>query len=502
MAERARAVALAAATGLLVAAPWLEFSLYPLAWFAFVPLLLALPGARTSCDAAVLGAVAGLCANVPAFRWLIHTIDVFGGFPLPIAVFFYACLSMYSSGQFVLFSLVVRYLGPIPGALAAPCVWVALELLYPNLFPWRMANSQLEAPIMMQVGDLTGPYGLSFAIVWFAAALASCRRRGEWLPLAASLGLILAIAGYGAWRWPVVEAEIARSPALRVGLVQGNVGIREKGNAAYFDINIEKYRALSSALQSDVDVLIWPETVSHDWISHRAVMLEPDQHPFPELDRFLLFGGLGYHYGALDQPERYNSAFLVDRQGRILGRYDKQILLPFGEYLPFASLIPGLQSLSPNTGAFTAGTEARTLDLPGGASFAPLVCYEDVPSAIAREMTQLGANVLMTIFNDAWFGDSMAPYQHEAIAVWRAIENRRYFVRVGNAGDTGVVDPLGRIVDRLALFEVGTLQQEIRLLSTKTFYTRFGDVAAWVVVAVVFLALCRKRFLGSSQQFE
>jgi apolipoprotein N-acyltransferase len=145
--------------------------------------------------------------------------------------------------------------------------------------------------------------------------------------------------------------------------------------------------------------------------------------------------------------------------------------------------------LSPQTGEFTSGEELTTLDVPGRVRFAPLICYEDVPAEIARRMAQRGAQALLTIFNDAWFGDSMAPYQHEAIALWRAIENRRYFVRVGNAGATGTIDPLGHVVERLGLFTAESLTAEIRPLNLETFYTRHGDVFGWTVVVLAGLWL-------------
>jgi apolipoprotein N-acyltransferase len=368
---------------------------------------------------------------------------------------------------------------------------VALELVYPNLFPWRMANTQLELPLVMQIGDLTGPYGLSFVIVWVGAGVARMFvAPSRWSAPSAALVAVVAVVAYGAWRQPQIEAEIAASPSLRVGLVQGNVGIREKGNAAYFDINIEKYRELTRSLQDRVDVVIWPETVAHWWISETAASLAERENPFPELENFLIFGGLAYRYvGGSDEALRFNSAFLIDGAGTLHGHYNKQILLPFGEYLPFASSFPFLQKLSPNTGSFTSGTRLATLDLPGGARFAPLICYEDVPAGIARGMTKLGAQVLLTMFNDAWFGPSMAPYQHEAIAVWRAIENRRAFVRIGNAGVTGVVDPLGRVRQRLGLFTPGAIEAEIPLLTTETVYTRHGKIFGWIVFAVACLWL-------------
>jgi apolipoprotein N-acyltransferase len=476
--------------GFLTCAPWLNFSLYPLAWIAFVPLLYSLTHARSRRETLWLGFVAGMATNVPAFFWLVYTIHVFGGFPYPIAIFFYACLSAFSAMQFVLFAAGFRLLSFGPLGLAVPTLWVTLELLYPNLFPWHMANTQLELPVLLQVGDVTGPYGLSFVMVWFSAALLlALRRPRRATPLAAAVTAVLVVVGYGVIREPHVQAAIDAAPAVRVGLIQGNVGIREKGNAAFFEINAEKYRSLSRTLQEDVDVLIWPESVVHTWVPGDARYLTADEQPFRDLRTYLIYGGLAYSDDGRGKQSRYNSAFLIDESGKIHGRYDKRVLLPFGEYLPGASLFPSLMELSPQTGEFTAGQDLTTLDVPERVRFAPLICYEDVPARIARGMTQRGAQALLTIFNDAWFGDSMAPYQHEAIALWRAIENRRYFVRVGNAGATGTVDPFGRIVDRLGLFTAESLTAEIRPLNLETFYTRHGDVFGWLVTAAAGLSL-------------
>jgi apolipoprotein N-acyltransferase len=475
-----------AATGVLIGLPWLEFSLYPLAWIAFVPLLWALSKARDRRQALRIGLVAGLALNGAFLYWLVYTIHVFGGFPYPLAVLFFACLAAYSALQFVLFAAGVHALGSGPLGLAAPLLWVALEFLFPNLFPWRMANSQLEMPLLLQTGDLTGPYLLSFVMIWISAGLTlALLRPRRWAPLLAAATALAAVVGYGAIRMPAVQAEIDAAPQVSVGLVQGNIGIREKGNVSLFDINLETYRELSAPLQSQVDVLIWPESVAQWWVPAQADILPAKHNPFPGVQPFLIYGGLAYDYvDESREPETYNSAFLIDGGGRVHGRYDEQVLIPFGEYIPGASLFPGIYDLSPQTGHFTPGPELRTLDVPGLVRFAPLVCYEDVPARIARAMTRQGAEALLTVFNDAWFGRSMAPYQHEAIALWRAVENRRYFVRVGNAGVTSVIDPFGRVLDRLGMFTSETLRADIRPLRFTTIYTRIGDAFAWAVVAI------------------
>ena len=235
-------IAAAAISGITIAACFLWFDLFVVAWVAFVPLLWALRGARSRRQATYIGLVAGLCTNIPAFYWLVYTIDVFGGFPFPVAVLFYLFLSLFSSLQFIVFAHVLRRLGRGPLALAAPVVWVALEFLYPNLFPWRMANTQFHLPVLIQIGDITGPFALSFAILWFSAALVDLiERPRRWQALAAAATLTLAIAGYGAWRLPQIDAAMAAAPKARVGLVQGNISIEEKGNRTYFDVNLDRY---------------------------------------------------------------------------------------------------------------------------------------------------------------------------------------------------------------------------------------------------------------------
>jgi len=479
------AILLPVATGAMVAAPWLDFSLFPFAWVAFVPLLWALAHAPTRRAALWTGFAAGLATNVPAFYWLVYTMHVFGGFPYPIALFFYACLSAFSALQFVLFAAGFRALGFGPLGVAAPVLWVVLEFFFPNLFLWRMGNSQMQVPVLLQVGDLTGPYGLSFVIVWVNAGIAlALARPRRWRPLLAGATAAALIAAYGALRMPVVQRAIDAAPPVAVGLVQGNVGIHEKGNIALFDINLEKYRELSKPLESSVDVLIWPESVAQWWVPVQDEQLAPKHNPFVGVGSFLIFGGLAYDYPREGgDPLMFNSAFLIDGAGRVYDRYDKHVLIPFGEYIPGGSLFPSLYEISPQTSQFTPGRAIQTLDVPGRVRFAPLICYEDVPAGIARAMTANGAEALLTMFNDAWFGRTMAPYQHEAIAIWRAVENRRYFVRVGNAGVSGVIDPFGRVLDRLGMFTAETLRTEIRPLRIDTFYTRYGDVFAWAVTA-------------------
>jgi apolipoprotein N-acyltransferase len=487
------AASAAAASGALIAACFLRFQLWPLAWVAFVPLLWALAQAPTRRDAVRVGIIAGLTTNLPAFYWLVYTINVFGGFSYPVALFFYVCLTLYTASEFVLFALAWRRSGPGPLALAAPLLWVSLEFLFPNLFLWRMANCQLQVPVLLQIGDITGPFGLSFVIVWISAALAELIARRRLAPLVAAATATLAIVLYGLWRLPIVERAITSAPTVRVALVQGNVGIMEKGDVRYFDVNLATYQQLSEPQQDGVDLIVWPETVNQRWVQADAIRLDEKDNPFDDLHTHLIFGGLAFRVLGPRDAEEFNSAFLIGPGGAVLGRYDKRILMPFGEYLPFASYLPFIKSLSPETGGFTAGTTVSVFDVGGKVKVGQLICYEDLIAGMSRHATQAGAEVLLNILNDAWYGNTAGPYQHQALALWRAIENRRYLLRGSNSGVTSIIDAAGRVVVEGGLFTAEVVSGTVPRLQLATFYTRYGDVFVWVVVACAAALLIRKR---------
>lgn len=484
----------AVAGGLLIAACFLRFTLFPLAWVAFAPLLWSLSRAASGRQAAALGFVAGLATNLPAFYWLVYTIHVFGGFGVALSTLFYVSLTLFTSTQFVLLALALWRTGPGPLAVAAPLLWVSLEFLFPNLFPWRMAHTQWQAPLLLQVGDLTGPYALSFAMLWFAAGLVALTERPRrWTPVAAALALTAAVAGYGAVRLPAIDAALAAAPPLRVALVQGNIGLEEKGDVQYFTINVDTYRRLSAAVQDSVDLLVWPETVQQVWIPADAAWLDAKTHPFPETKRPIIFGSLAYRLLGPRQADEFNSAFMVGADARVLGRYDKRILMPFGEYLPFSTWFPAIKDISPMSGSYTAGRAVAVFDLPGKARIGQLICYEDLLAHMVRDTTRGGAEVLTTILNDAWYGDTAAPHQHQALALWRTVENRRYLLRGSNSGVTSIIDPAGRVVAEAGGFREAVVTGTVHPLKIETVYTRYGDVFAWTVAAGALALLWRGR---------
>jgi len=209
-----------------------------------------------------------------------------------------------------------------------------------------------------------------------------------------------------------------------------------------------------------------------------------------ERTRFI-FGSKSY----TGQPGRkdfsaFNTAFFTDANGKILGRYHKQVLLAFGEYLPFAKILSHLPAM-PFADGFTAGAGPVVFYLPRSVRIAPLICYEDLMPELARQFVgETRANVLVNLTNDAWYGKTIGPWQHLWLAQSRAIETRRSLLRVTNTGVTSLVNAKGEVVKTLPMFTPAVMQTEVEILNEQTYYVRFGDWFAWgITIAVLGIAL-------------
>jgi apolipoprotein N-acyltransferase len=469
---------------LLTALPFLDTRLWPLTWLGLVPLFGVAARAPTPRRAALLGLAMGFGIQVVGFHWIVTTITRFGGFPLPIALFFFAALALYSALPFALAAATLRWVGPSAPLLLAPTLWAAIEFLFPALFPWRIAHSQREVTMLLQTGDLAGPFLLSFVMAYVAAGLARLPRVR---PLAGPAIAVLAILAYGAWRMPQIERAIAAAPAFRVGVVQGNLLLDEKRQRDLFDANVARYRRLSAGITPTPDLFIWPETVVEWGIPLETPTLR-GLDPYPDAPAALLFGAVAYRdYGR--KMEWFNSSFLRRADGSIGGRYDKIVLMPFGEFIPFSSMFPALKELSPNTGDFHAGDGPGVLQVNDQARVGALICYEDLLAGHVRHTVALGANLLAAMTNDAWFGDSAALHEHDSLALWRAVENRRYLVRATNTGLSSVTDPLGRTISTLPKHQPTAAAVDLHLMEIISPYQRLGDFFGWACVALTVSAL-------------
>jgi apolipoprotein N-acyltransferase len=476
----------------LLAAPFLAPSFFPLAWVAFVPLFWVIERAKTIRRAVLYGWLMGFAAHLMGFYWLVYTISAFGGFPYALSVLVFVLYAALQGIQMALFALLVRGVGFGPLTIFPALFWVPLEFLFPLLFPWHVANSQLGFLWFIQTADLVGPYGASFIVMWSNAAIFRvCFAREEqrlrcYLPLAyAALAVIVSLV-YGAGRLQSVGEEMASARKLSVGAVQGNVDIDMKWNPALAQKNLAKHRELTNKLD-EVPLVIWPESAIEAFIPEDLQVLPPEFMPtFKSEQSFFVFGSKSYR-GKPGQPgiKMFNTAFFTDARGRILGRYHKQVLLAFGEYLPFSKILSLLPAM-PFADGFTPGPGPMVFHMARGVRIAPLICYEDLMPVLSRQfVSETRANILVNLTNDAWYGRSVGPWQHLWLSQSRAIETRRSLLRVTNTGVTSLINAKGELVKTLPMFTEAVMQTDVDILNGETYYVRFGDWFAWTLTAIL-----------------
>jgi apolipoprotein N-acyltransferase len=490
----------AALGGALYFLAYVGYGVWPLATVFLVPLWRGLVAveARGPAAAAGVGAVFGAAAYAGGFPWLWRLVDVFlEGHALAGAALWLAYGAWFALGfaaHAVLFRALHRRGWPVAAA-GVPGL-VVLEWLFPQVFPVHAGNALVAFAPLVQAADLGGPLLLSAGVAGangVAYATWAWLRRERPRPLVtwcAAAGVLLGVLAYGQLRGTAVARAADEAPALRVGLVQANLGLLEKRTqgARSHHVHLETTRALLA--EGELDLVVWPETayirglrrplpVSGDLI--RGDVRVP-----------LLFGGSSVRQQG-GRRVRHNSALLVGADGMIRSAYDKNLLIPLAEYAPLARLLPGLASLFPHVQEFGAARHAPPLTL-GRWRISTPICYEAISAPFVRRMVAEGdPHLLVSLANDAWFGDSQEPWMHLDLARLRAVEHRRYLVRATNSGISAIVDPLGRVVARTDLLAAQTLRGTVHLLEGRTVYARLGDWPGWLALAACGLLLARPR---------
>jgi apolipoprotein N-acyltransferase len=341
--------------------------------------------------------------------------------------------------------------------------------------------------------EVTGIYGLSALVVFFNTVLAAVAtahgrlERGHIVALSVLTALMIVLPALGRWR---LAALAARPPVgrLTVGVAQGNVAQERKWDPAFVDETMRRYEELtgSAVSRSGAQLVVWPETATPFFFQEpgpeRARVLELARR----LDTFILFGSPAATFDGQRLTSQRNRAYLVGPKGEI-DYYDKMELVPFGEYVPFGRVLFFVQQVVEAVGALAPGTRATVFDGPEG-RFGVLVCYESIFPQVSQRFVHDGADFLVNITNDAWYGHTAAPYQHLAQATMRTVENRVPLVRAANTGISAIVGDDGRIAWAGPLDQLLEHTEEISWRGVRTFYTRFGDVFVWSCVVAVVLA--------------
>lgn len=470
---------------------WLAFPPLPagfLGWIALTPLLISLRKAQSAGEAIRIGVIFGLAFNLTS----LHFIAFNSGAPPFLAV-----------SSMIGMALILTLFGPVfalPqylafrkwgdwGLAAAPFFWGTMEYLR-SLgeigFPWNITPlTQANYLTVIQMASITGIWGISF---WVAGANALFYRflNGGRIWIVPFIIWIALPFGLG-----FLYLKNAPQPYdhIKIGLVQGNIDPAEKwSNGLYHSLNI--YERLSAELDS-LHLLVWPETAVPSNLRHQIR---------PQLFLWRLADSLGYPVftGALDSgfDERgieynYNSAFLIKPGFHSLEQYNKIQPVPFGERVPFQKLFPILGKLNFGQAEFTPGDEHHIFQLER-ASFGAMICFESIFPRLSRRYIRDGADFLVNITNDGWYGKTSEPYQHALLTRFRAVETGRSLVRAANTGISSMIDAQGRIIVQSPLEVEAVLEAELPLYDGSTFYMKYGDVFAIVIsmVSLLILMVC------------
>jgi apolipoprotein N-acyltransferase len=488
-----RDILLSLLSGILLILSFPNFDLEFLAWFAWVPLFYSIEG-KGLYHSFLLGFLTGLISFLGILYWIIVAVHTYGNVPLILSVLIFLLLVVYLSlfiGTFTFLTRLIQIRSGFQTVLFPPLLWVALEYLRSFLltgFPWEnLSYSQYLNLPFIQMADITGAYGLSFVILLVNATLFGVlhqwpKRAFPFKEGGMTVLILLGFPIYGYIKMGMVDRQMIQNPPLKIGLAQGNIDQSVKWDKSFQVETLKIYEKLSyKVAQEKPDLIVWPETAT-PFFFQDALEYQPFVLNVPKkTNAFLLFGSPSYKIQK-GKVNHYNSAYLVSPSGELVGKYDKIHLVPFGEYVPMQDLLFFIGSLGEGIGDFNSGKEIFNFSLPQG-KFGVLICFEIIFPDLCRKFVKSGANFLITITNDAWFGRTSAPYQHFSAATFRAVENRVFVARAANTGITGFIDPRGKISKQGGIFIEEAMNGTIRLSNQRTFYTLYGDVFAWVCSA-------------------
>lgn len=476
--------------GILVFLGYAGFDQFYLEWICLVPVLWAIRDQRPG-RAFCIGWLAGIVMNIGGFYWAIEMFQQFAGMAWPLAALGLLLLAAANGILFAGWAWATRLITRDTGwnvAWVAPVVWTALEKFWPEIFPNYLGASQYKISLVTQIADLTGILGVTFFVVYINSTLYAAleerfvNRRNATRLLLVCAALLAAVLIYGQVRIRTVERQAAAAEKLTIGLIQTNHG--SGGTPPAPGSRLREHQEMSRALAASrpLDLIVWPESALGVRLSSRKGSLPPGL--LGDTHTPTLFGAvmrLGENGG--DSP--FSSAMLVDGTGLILGTYDKMVLVPFGEYIPFGEIFPALYSLAPpSTGRFLPGENREPLTF-GKYLLSVNICYEDIFPGQVRSLMRGGKDrripdVLFNLTNDSWYGKTTEPIEHLALASFRAIEHRRALVRSTNTGISAFVDPVGRIATRSGIWSRETLVDRVAMMQGRTVYALLGDWLGWV----------------------
>ena len=475
---------LACLSGALTAFCFPKFNVFFLAWVCLIPLLFSLRGKKPR-SSFYLGFSGGFVYYAILLYWIPSVPAHYGNLSPALSFLIYLLLVTLMALSWAAFAFLLAVVhSPLPrlALVLAPFIWVSLEYVFTYLltgFPWGLLGySQVKNLPFLQLASATGVYGLSFVLVLLQSFFAlSISTRKRW-PFFLALGLVIALhlAGFLGLKTPAQTGD-----SFKAAVLQGNVSSDiywDRISAEEIDGLFKQHLELSrQAYLQGARLIIWPEFSVPLCFS----CPEPLYQYFKEtLFQFVretkctLLLGTNETKEEAGEPRFFNTSLCLSPD-LSMTQYHKMHLVPFGEYTPYKKIFSFIEKVTHAIGDVTPGKQ-HVLHSFEGKKFGTPICYEVIFPGLVREFSKQGAEFLVTITNDGWYGKSPAPYQHFLIAVFRAVENRRFLLRAATTGISGIVDPYGRILSRSQLLVRTSLTGNVQPLHKLSFYTRHGDI--------------------------
>ncbi|HUP63498.1 MAG TPA: apolipoprotein N-acyltransferase [Thermoanaerobaculia bacterium] len=481
----------------------LAFPDYAIGWLAFIalaPLIVAVVRSRGAWEAFLLGWISQTVAWLMMVPWVVRVMSHYGGLPFIVGVLLFVGMAMYLGLYGGLFAAIVHRLRlgvSFAPWLLVPLAWAAVEYARTYLFsgfPWNLiATAIVDYTPLIQIDRFGGPY-LVGAMVVLPATIAAWWITQKTMPIhrvivAGAFGIVALVW----WGTGLVASKLIARPGsgeiVIAAMLQPNISQEMRWDEANVIALYRRMIAMTNeaAQKEGARVVIWPESTVPLSYTETTFYRESIEELSRTLGIDIILGSVATDPA---KPNRiWNSAFLASG-GRTIGHYDKIRLVPFGEYVPLRRVLFFAEKLVRAVGEFEFGT--NDYPLAGRFRYGPAICYEIVYPQIARQQVRHGANVLVTITNDAWYDGTAAPAQHLWQARLRAIEGDRYLLRAATTGISAFIDPTGRIVSSIPMGKEGIVYAKFHARETVTPYVRFGDWFAWGAVGVVLIALARR----------
>ncbi len=486
-------------SGTLTAFSFPKFNLSFFSWISLIPIILII-SKKNPKQSFLLGLISGFSFYAVLLYWIPDVPIHYGNLSLAFSILIYILLILFLALFWAFFSLTyskIHQSFPKFVLFLAPFIWVSFEYILTHIFtgfPWGLIGySQYKNIYLIQTASITGVYGISFILLLFQSSFIFSVNFKKKAPFFSVLTLVLIIH---LWGYAIIKPIHSTDNSLKASVIQGNVpsetNWNEESPQEIYDLFDQHLELSFQAYLQGCRLIVWPElSVPLCFSCHYGIYEEFKDKLFQFVQKTECTFLLGTYESTKTKKgiQYYNTALCLS-PNLSTSQYYKMHLVPFGEYTPYKKIFSFISKFTHAIGELTPG-EKYSLHEFEGIKFGSPICYEIIFPNLVRRFVKIGGNFLVTITNDGWYGKSSAPYQHFSIAVFRAVENRRFLLRAATTGISGIVDPYGRILSQSKLDTKTFLLGNITPSQALTLYTKHGDVLplASLTLSILFLIL-------------